>query len=367
MKRLRTWAALFGAAAWALALAVAPPAAADSAAPEIRWAAGPDYLKQADLDSKNLVGLRLSGDGSRLFLVEQRFGQPNRMFVMDAATGKAVADLPLNEGVISEFSPSADGRQVLLVGDYGAWMGILDVAGGGIRRAWEKEPGQGFRFTMPVSVNATPNGWRTRGYWLTPAGTDGDYLVNVASDGTVSRGLDLRSLVRRTGLEGGLLTDLVVNADGTRAAWVVSTAPDKGALFVGPTSGTAKLQPVESGVGFASLTITAAGDRVLYSTVIEPMRGELKAVEVATSETTSLGKGAFLPPMISPDGKRLLVGRLAPNGLSQKLFASRAEEGWKLAPVYLADWNDEISLYTLAADGRTFAVWTKDRIASGRL
>lgn len=366
MQRLRTWAALFGATAWALALAVAPPAAADSAAPEIRWAAGSDYLQKADLDSKNLVGLRLSGDGSRLFLVEQRFGQPNRMVVMDAATGKVVADLPLNEGVVSEFSPSADGSRVLLVGDYGAWMGILDVAGGTLRRTWEKEPGQGFRFTMPVSVNATPDGWRTRGYWLTPAGTDGDYLVNVAADGAVSRGLDLRSLVRRSGLEG-LLTNLVVNADGTRAAWVVSTAPDKGALFVGSTRDTAKLQPVESGVGFASLAITAAGDRAFYSTVVEPMRGELKSVEVSTGETTSLGKGAFLPPMVSPDGKRLLVGRLAPNGLSQKLLASRAEDGWKLTPVYLADWNDEISLYTLAGDGHTFAVWTKDRIASGRL
>lgn len=367
MQRLRTWAVLFGAAAWALALAVAPPAAADSAAPEIRWAAGPDYLEKADLDSKNLVGLRLSGDGSRLFLVEQRFGQPNRMFVMDAATGKAVADLPLNEGVVSEFSPSPDGSQVLLVGDYGAWMGILDVAGGAIRRTWEKKPGEGFRFTVPVSVNATPNGWRTRGYYLTPAGTDGDYLVDVAGDGTVTRALDLRSLVRRTGLEEGLLTDVVVNADATRAAWVVSTAPDKGSLFVGSTRETAKLQPVESGLGFTSLAMTARGDRVFYSTVVEPMRGELKSVDVATSETTSLGKGAFLPPLISPDGERLLVGRLAPNGLSQKLLASRADEGWKLTPVYLADWNDDISLYTLAADGRTFAVWTKDRIASGRL
>lgn len=344
---------------------VAPALPAAPEAPELWWAMGPSTMEKYGLDPNLVVAARVSGDGRRVFVVQHRFGAPVRLLVLDAREGRQVADLPLNEGVVSAFAPSQDGSEVFFVADYGAWAGVVEVPGGRVRRVFEARPGQGFRFTPPITVVPHPSGaFMTRGYFQAGGVTEGDYLVSFQADGTLERRVDLGRLLRRSGMPGGQILGTAVSADCRRAVWVVATAPDQQRLFTGLVEEDTPAVAVDRAARFGALALTDSGDRALYGVSLAGEGGGLRELRTATGRVEVLEAGRFAPVALSPDGTRMLVGRIVREPDRMRLFYL-ARKG--LTGLTVANWKEAPAYYALARDGQTFVLWSRERIAVGRL
>ncbi|HXE71815.1 MAG TPA: hypothetical protein VNO81_04060 [Candidatus Nitrosotenuis sp.] len=333
---------------------------------------GPVYLDRLQLAPNTIVGVRLSDDGRRVFIVAHRYGAPVRLLALDSADGRQIADLDLHQGVVTAFAPSPDGSEVFLVADYGAWAGVVEIPGGRLRQVFRTQPGTGFRFLPPVSLVSVGGGaFLTRGYFLEGGATRGDFLVSFEPDGAggfrIERRVDLGALLGRSNLQDGQLVGVSVSRDYSRAVWVVATSPEVSSVFAGAVGDLEPVQPVDQAALVGGLALTDDGRSAFYGAVLRSGQGQLRHLELATGQVKTLEQGLFTPPALAPDGSRLLVGRVTDTPPAQEMLYARQSLGWKLQPLELARWNRELSLYVLARDGHTFVVWSKERIACGFL
>ncbi len=95
----------------------------------------------------------------------------------------------------------------------------------------------------------------------------------------------------------------------------------------------------------------------------------LQKVDTTTGEKFMIDKGEYMTPLTSPEGDRILVTKYPLGGAGQTFFLADGAKKWKVLPLQITGFEkgNNLGIYHLGRDGRTFYVWSKDAIQVGTL
>lgn len=340
--------------------------------PVFLWNLTNEKMKQYSLVPRDIVGVRMNEDCTRVFLVEHGYNLPCRLLIFDVASGKHIGGADIQARDVPTFVPNADGTKVFIVTDYGTGAMELDVKTGKIRKVWEKKT-DGFRFMIPIGVYTGPDGrfW-TRGYFLDSAGKNsGDYLVafNTSQPGEakVEKKIDITALYKGTGGKG-TIRSMVTDRKRDMVGMVVVTSLKDMALYSAKPGAKAPPKLLDKGLRIKDITMDDSGKYIFY--VIDVgTEVRFQKIDTTTGEKFMIDKGEYMTPLTSPEGDRVLVTKYPLGGAGQTFFFVDGSKNWKVFPLNIPGFEkgDNLGIYHLGRDGRTFFVWSKDGIQVGTL
>jgi len=340
--------------------------------PQIMWTLTTEKMKQYNLEPRDIVGVRLSENCGRLFLVQHGYHLPCRMLIFDVASGKLIGGANIEARDVPTFVPNADGTKVFIVTDYGTGAMELNVNTGKIRKVWEKKSA-GFRFMIPIGVYNGPDGkYWTRGYYLDSAGKNvGDYLVafdtSQQGEAKVEKKIDITALYKATGGKG-TIRSLVTDRNRDMVGMVVVTSLKDMALYSAKPGSKNAPKLLDKGLRIKDISIDDSGKSIFY-VVDNGTEVRFQKIDTTTGEKFMIDKGEYMTPLTSPEGDRVLVTKYPLGGAGQSFFFVDGNKKWKALPLNVPGFEkgDNLGIYHLGRDGRTFFVWSKDSIQVGTL
>lgn len=340
--------------------------------PQIMWTLTTEKMKQYNLEPRDIVGVRLSENCGRLFLVQHGYHLPCRMLIFDVASGKLIGGANIEARDVPTFVPNADGTKVFIVTDYGTGAMELNVNTGKIRKVWEKKP-EGFRFMIPIGVYNGPDGkYWTRGYYLDSAGKNvGDYIVafDVSQQGEakVEKRIDVTALYKGTGGKG-TIRSFVTNRNRDIVGMVVVTSLRDMALYSAKPASKNAPKLLDKGLRIKDISMDDSGKYIFY-VIDNGTEVRFQKIDTTTGEKFMIDKGEYMTPLTSPEGDRVLVTKFPLGGSGQSFFFVDGNKNWKAFPLSVPGFEkgDNLGIYHLGRDGRTFFVWSKDSIQVGTL
>jgi len=359
---------------WLLCGVMTPAVAAkDSMEPEIKMIIGRAMMKKYALEPRDIVALRLSGDGSRLFLVEHGYHLPSRMLIFDTNKGKLIGEARIKVREISSFAPNRNGTKVFIVANFGQLALELNVTTGKYRPIFKKMHKKGFRFMIPIGVNCGLDGkYLTRGYYLDSEGkTAGDYVVSFDTSGSgpakIKRLVNITKLLKSAGGKGRV-TALSINEKRDKVVFVVTTSLNHATLYFANLKKSTSIKKLDEGMSIGDTCLDASGDLVYYVIDYKSV-SRLMNVNTSTGKKYMIANGSYIVPMASRDNDTVLVSEFKMSPISQKFFFVKPRKGWKLHQIKFKGFvkGDRLAIYNLAEDGRTFFLWSKDKIVVGTL
>lgn len=347
-------------------------AAQETAKPDYLWNLTTEKMKQFNLTPRDIVGVRLNEKCTRLFLVEHGYHLPCRLMIFDVATGKHIGGANIEARDVPTFVPNADGTKVFIVTDYGSGAMELDVTTGKIRKVWEKKQ-HGFRFMIPIGVytGADSKYW-TRGYFLDAAGKNaGDYIVSIdtspAGEAKIEKKIDITALHKAMGGKG-TIRSIVTSRNRTTLGMVLVTSLTEMALYTARPGTNTSPKLLDKGRVIKDISIDDSGSAIFY-VIDHGQEVRFQKVNTSTGEKFLIDKGEYMTPLTSPEGDRVLVTKYPIGGAGQTFFMVDASKNWKVFPLSVPGFEkgDNLAIYHLGRDGRTFFVWSKDGIQVGTL
>ncbi len=101
--------------------------AQDITKPQILWSLTTEKMKQYNLEPRDIVGVRMNENCTRIFIVQHGYHLPCRLLIFDVASGKLVGGANIEARDVPTFVPNADGTKVFIVTDYGTGAMELNV------------------------------------------------------------------------------------------------------------------------------------------------------------------------------------------------------------------------------------------------
>ena len=341
--------------------------------PEIKWSLSSKNMKKMLLEPRDIVAVRLSGDCSRLFILEHGYHLPSRLMIFDAGSGKQIGGANIKVRDVSNFTPNNDGTKVFLVTDLGSGAMELDVTTGKTRKVWEKKKNQGFRFMVPIGVYTGPNNkYWARGYFLDSSGkTAGDYIVSFdtskSGPAKIEKKINITALHKKVGGKGRV-TNIATNLKRDIVGFVVTTGMAEATLYATKVGSSEPPTKIAKGMRIMDITMDDSGKHIFYS-LDDGKNTRLLIADTKTGKKFMISSGSYISPMTTPDGDRVLVSTLPMGGDGQTFYIADGRKGWKVFPLDIPGFEkgDKLGIYYLGRDGRTFFIWSKDAIMVGEL
>jgi hypothetical protein len=346
-------------------------AASSSVKPSLLWALGAEEMERLKIVAAQVSMLRFSGDSSRLFLMMQPFGHEKTMLTFDVRSGGLLKETQIDADEISNFWPDTRGTKAVIVANYGAIAKVYDIEKPMSYAIYDKAQGERFRFMTPVSMgSAKEELMLARGYFLSAKGeTEGDYIVSLdpslKSKQAVRKQIDLGALLGKAGGKG-TLTNCAVSNDMKTAVFAVTKSFGVSTLYVAELKQKGACKAVDGGKDFSFLSLSADGERAVYQKVTADDRPALTMLMTRSGDRKTIADGKFVGSSISLQGDRIMTSSVDEK-LFQKLYIARESHDWRLESCDLGNFAPENFFFGMAADGRTFYVWAKERISVCRL
>ena len=351
---------------------VSQVSAQDSIKPRILWTLTSEQMKRYNLEPRDIVGVRMNENSTRIFLVEHGYNLPCRLLIFDAATGKLIGGANIEARDVPTFVPNADGTKVFIVTDYGSGAMELDVNSGKTRKVWEKKPA-GFRFMIPIGVYTGPDGkYWTRGYYLDSAGKNaGDYLVafdtSKPGEAKVEKKIDITALYKGTG-GNGTMRNLVTNRNRDVVGMVIMKSLREAEIYSAKPGSGKPPKLLDKGIRIKDISMDDSGKSIFY-VIDNGKEVRFQKVDTTTGEKFMFDKGEYMTPLTSPEGDRILVTKYPLGGAGQTFYFIDGNKKWKVSLLKVPGFEkgDNLGIYHLGRDGRTFFVWSRDGIQVGTL